>query len=343
MTYPLPPFQIHRPASIQEVTDALASYPDAKLMAGGTDLMVNMRRRIAEPEHLISLAAVAEMRGIQEEKDALVIGAMTTLEDLATHPQVEKFLPLLAQAAGLVAGPTLRAMGTLGGNILLDTRCRYYNQSYFWRQSNDFCLKKDGEVCHVAPGGKFCWAAFSGDTPAALLVLGAEVEITGQAGAQWVALADVYGSDGRWPVGGAAGGLEKGKVLTRVRIPKSVGTWHATYEKLRVRESIDFPLAGIALAMRMEQGAVAEIRVGLTGLNPRPVLLDGLDDLAGRKPDLALISELAKKANRAAKPMRTTTADPAYRRAMVTALVERAAARLTPELSQALEAQARWA
>ncbi len=235
-----------------------------------------------------------------------------------------------------MAGPTLRGMGTLGGNLCLDTRCRYYNQSYFWRQANDFCLKKDGETCHVAPGGTFCWAAYAGDTAPGLLLYGAELELNGPQGPRTVALDDFYGTDGRWSVGAEPGGRAPGELLLRVRVPLPDPSGAGVYQKLRVRESIDYPQVGLAMLLRREGDTVQEVKLALTAVNPRPMLVKGLEELAGGTLDLDFVDALKAKANRTGKPMRTAVADPAYRRAMVGALVEKAAARLAPELAEPL-------
>ena len=269
---------------------------------------------------------------------------------LAADPLVRRHVPILAEAAGVVAGPTIRGMGTLGGNLCLDTRCRYYNQSYFWRQANDFCLKKEGSVCHVAPGGSFCWAAYSGDTGPALLLLDAELELAGPEGVRRVPLREFYGSDGRWSIGTEPGkkrpgGKRPGELLLRVHVPIPAAGWHGVYEKLRVRDSIDYPLVGVALRARFDGKSdapaprIAELRLALTAVNPRPECVPGLEEFAGQAFDLSLLEALQRKANKVGKPMRTAVADPAYRRSMIGALVAKAAARLVPTLGEALAKQ----
>jgi 4-hydroxybenzoyl-CoA reductase subunit beta len=344
MTYAMAPFELHHPATVDEALALAAGLPGAKFLAGGTDLVVNLRKRLHEPGHVINLKGVRELAGVTEEQGALVLGALTTIATLATDPLARRYLPVLAEAAGVVAGPTLRAMGTLGGNLCLDTRCRYYNQSHFWRQANDFCLKKDGAVCHVAPGGSFCWAAYSGDTAPALLLLEAEVELAGPQGARRQPLADFYGADGRWAVGGEPGGPRPGELLLRVRVPLPGPGWQGVYEKLRVRDSIDYPLLGVGLMARREEdggGALTGLRMALTAVNPRPERVPGLEAFLGRPLTLEVVDGLARKANRTGKPMRTAVADPAYRRAMIGALVEKAAARLAPELAEPLAVRRR--
>ena len=359
MTYPLPPFALHCPDTVDEALTLAGAHPGALYLAGGTDLMVNLRRRIHEPGHVIDLKGVAELRGIAREGDVITIGALTSIAEVASDPLVAEHLPVLAEAAGVVAGPTLRGMGTLGGNLCLDTRCRYYNQSFFWRQANDFCLKKDGDVCHVAPGGSFCWAAYAGDTGPALLLLDATVELSGPDGERTVPLAEFHGKDGRSPIGAdpdpkRQGGKRPGELLLRVRVPLPEPGWVGVYEKLRVRDSIDYPLVGVALMARFEGGKDAGgngpgagnltgLRMALTAVNPRPEPVPGLEAYLGQPLTPAVLDGLKSKANRTGKPMRTSVADPAYRRAMVGALLEKAAVRLSPSLGKALAKRAQGA
>ena len=371
MTYAIHPFTLHQPRTVAEALAIVREHPDALYLAGGTDLMVNLRRRMREPGHVVALGGVEELRGVGLDRDrkgagTLAVGALTTMTDLSQHPGVRQSVPALAEAAGLVAGPTLRNMGTAGGNLVLDTRCRYYNQSYFWRKANDFCLKKDGTVCHVAPGGSFCWAAFSADTPPVWLLLDAELDLAGPDGSRTVKLREFYGSDGRWSIGtepvgeqskaepkgeqnkAEPGGLRPGELILRVRARLPAAGWEGVYEKLRVRDSIDYPLVGVALMIQWGTGGSAGRRLeglglALTGVNPRPEIVAGTGALVGRSLTPGTVEELKRLANRTAKPMRTTVADPAYRRARVGALIEKAAGRLAPEIAAHFRAQAQWA
>jgi 4-hydroxybenzoyl-CoA reductase subunit beta len=213
----------------------------------------------------------------------------------------------------------------------------------------------------VAPGGSFCWAAFSADTPPVLLVLNAELELAGPAGRRTVPLRGFYGKDGRWSLGGDTedpqpGGLQPGEMIVRVRIPWPGAGWEGVYEKLRVRDSIDYPLVGVALAVRWSSAGrlreapvtqagrrMEDVSLALTAVNPRPELVAGTQALVGQELGLESLDALKGLANRAGKPMRTTVADPAYRRAMIGALVEKAAARLAPHLQAVLAQRAKWA
>ena len=175
---------------------------------------------------------------------------------------------MLTEAAATVASPVLRNMGTIGGNICLDTRCLWYNQSLTWRKGCGFCIKKDGDLCHVAPGGTKCWAAFSGDTPPALLCLNAEIEIVGAAGARRIPLRDFYTG-----LGDNYRKLQPNELVTRVFLPATSADYRGVYRKLRVRGSIDYPLAGVAVVMKRSNGHVADARIGITAVNPAPLLV----------------------------------------------------------------------
>jgi 4-hydroxybenzoyl-CoA reductase subunit beta len=211
-------------------------------------------------------------------------------------------------------------MGTIGGNICLDTRCLWYNQSLAWRKSCGFCIKKDGDLCHVAPGGAKCWAAFSADTPPALLCLGAEIEFVGPAGTRRMALADFYTGDGAAPMK-----LANNELLTRVFLPASSRGYLGTYRKLRVRGSIDYPLAGVAVAFRPANGRPADARVAITAVNPAPLLVrDAEKLLAGTALDSDAAAAAGDLAAKTSKPLTTSALTPEYRREMIRVLTKRA-------------------
>src|SRR5262245_32235089 len=189
----LPEFELVRPKTLDDVVKARASRPAAKLLGGGTDLVVNIRRGIVAPDALIDVNHVAELRKLTVDADAIEIGASVTLTELAALPDVVAHFPVVAQAAACIAGPTHRNMGTVGGNLCLDTRCLFYNQSEWWRAANNHCLKTTGDICHVAPKSRgVCFATFSGDLAPALLTLGAEVDLVGPAGKRTIPLAQLY-------------------------------------------------------------------------------------------------------------------------------------------------------
>jgi len=312
----LPEFELHRPATIAEALTALAGNPAARLVAGGTDLIVNMRRGLVETGHLVDLGGVAELREIAVDGASLTIGAGVTLDRLANQSGVAENFPAIAQAAAAVAGSTHRHVATVGGNLCLDTRCLFYNQSEWWRESNQYCLKYRGDVCHVAPRGTRCFAVFSGDLAPALLVHGATVALAGPAGARTIPLADLYRGDGIDYLT-----LAPGEIVTAVTVAGD-GVVSA-YRKARIRGAIDFPLAGIAVAVQTENGAITALRAALTACDTKPFLVTGLDYYIGKTPDTDVASAFGDAVQRQARPMQTTTTTPWYRRRVVARLARR--------------------
>jgi 4-hydroxybenzoyl-CoA reductase subunit beta len=319
----LPSFQLLRPRTLDETVGFLAKYPgDTKIVAGGTDLLPSMKQKLFTPPYVLDLGNVAELRGITPADGGLSIGAMTSLNLIERSPIIRRDYPVLYEAARTVASPVIRNMATLGGNICLDTRCLWYNQSLLWRKSCGFCLKKDGDLCHVAPGGKFCWATFSGDTPPALLCLDAELEIAGPSGIRRVAIRDFYVNDGIVRLH-----LASDEIVTRVFLPASAAGWRGSYLKLRVRGSIDYPLAGVAVALRLEARSkrIEDARVAITGVNPAPLLVKDADaQLIGTIADDSLAERVGEMAARTAKPLTTSALTPEYRREMVRVFAKRA-------------------
>jgi 4-hydroxybenzoyl-CoA reductase subunit beta len=267
---------------------------------------------------LISLERIPGFRDIVDEGGTVRFGAGVTLARLAADVAVAERFPALAQAAATVAGPSHRSVATIGGNLCLDTRCVFYNQNEIWRRSNGYCLKYRGDTCHVAPQGKRCHAAYSGDLAPALLVLGADVEIVGSAGSRWSPLAGLYRDDGAQHLT-----LAPGEFLLAVRVRVPSAGMRVAYRKARVRGAIDFPLAGVAMALETVEGRVHEMRVALTGTNSRPLLISGTEEFRGQAPDGALGDRLAKLVQRQASPQRTTVTSSNYRRQVAAALARR--------------------
>ena len=318
----LPSFQLLRPKTLGEAVGLLAEHHgEVKIVAGGTDLLPSMKQKLFTPPYVLDLRGISELRGIRDiPGKGVEIGALTTLSAIEHSPIIRKNYRVLYEAVRTVASPVLRNMGTLGGNICLDTRCLWYNQSLLWRKSCGFCLKKEGELCHVAPGGKFCWATFSGDTPPALLCLGAEVEIASSHGVRRTTLSEFYVNDGMIRLH-----LAPGEIVTRVYLPESGAGWHGSYYKLRIRGSIDYPLAGVAVALKMNQDRVAGARVAITAVNPAPHLIKDADaQLIGMVPDEELADRIGEMAARTAKPLTTSALTPEYRREMVRVFAKRA-------------------
>ena len=320
----LPPFDLHRPEAAADAVRLRTGIDGARYLAGGTDMIVNVRRGIENPTALIDLTAIGELGSIAVEEDGGVrIGALVRLDDLASHPAIAAGYQAVAEAAASVAGPTHRRYGTVGGNLCLDTRCLYYNQSQWWRESNDFCLKHLGEVCHVAPGGKRCFAAFSGDVAPAMLIHEAEAELAGPDGPRTIPLSDLYRDDGMDHLT-----LADGELLLSVRLPRPPAGARSGYEKSRIRGSIDFPLAGVAALLAAEQGQVAELRIALTGVNPLPKIVTGTDAFVGGPCDAEALDRVRDMVRTQAKPMKTTTVKPWYRRRVIGALARRLVERL---------------
>ena len=318
----LPTFQLLRPKTLDDAVALMAKHDgEVKIVAGGTDLLPSMKQKLFTPSYVLDLRGVAELCGIRDVPGAGVeIGALTTLTAVEHSPLIRREFPVLYEAVKTVASPVLRNMGTLGGNVCLDTRCLWYNQSLAWRKSCGFCLKKDGNLCHVAPGGKFCWAAFSGDTAPALLCLGAEVEVAGPGGLRRAPLSEFYVNDGIVRLH-----LAKNEIVTRVHLPESAAGWRGSYQKLRVRGSIDYPLAGVAVALKMKSGRVEDARVAITAVNPAPHLLKDADaQLIGVAPTEEIAERIGELAARTAKPLTTSVLTPEYRREMVRVFAKRA-------------------
>jgi 4-hydroxybenzoyl-CoA reductase subunit beta len=329
----LPEFALVRPTTLEEMIGVRARHPDSRLLGGGTDLVVNIRRGIVAPPVLIDVNDVAELRAIRADARSLEIGAAVRLAEVAAHEEVVRHYPVVAQAAGCIAGPTHRNMGTVGGNLCLDTRCLFYNQSEWWRAANHHCLKTTGEVCHVAPKSRgVCFATFSGDLAPALLTLNAEVDLAGPAGKRTIALENLYIGYARQdlPITESEGdgkyylSLRPGEFVTAVRADNTAGL-RSAYDKVRIRRSIEYPVTGVAVALRRQGDVLADLRVAFTGTNPRPVLLKGTAELCG---GLLVFDGLDALVRDQIMSMKTTFTPGHYRRRVAGVLARRLVARL---------------
>jgi 4-hydroxybenzoyl-CoA reductase subunit beta len=326
-------FALVRPSSLAQALEARAANAHAQPLGGGTDLVVNIRRGIVAPPVLIDMTGVAELRAIRADAKGLEVGASVTLTELATHPAVAEFYPVVAQAAGSIAGPTHRNMGTVGGNLCLDTRCIFYNQSEWWRSANNHCLKTTGEICHVAPKSRgVCFATFSGDLAPALMTLSAEVDLAGPKGKRTLPLKDLYTGDARHDGSGRGDGkhylaLGANELVTAVRARHTPGL-RSGYDKIRIRRSIEYPVAGVAVALRRERDTLADLRVAITGTNPRPVLLEGTVELCGGPLDERVLKGLDELVRDQIMSMKTTFTPGHYRRRVAGVLARRLVARL---------------
>jgi len=314
----------HAPESIQEAFSLLDKYGEkAKILAGGTDLLPACKHRNIRPSLIVSLRKVSELKGIQlQEGGGLRIGAMTSLNEVRYDSHVLSHFPALAQAAAAVGATQLQSMGTLGGNLCLNTRCVYYNQSDTWRASLPVCFKMGGDICHVVPKGKKCYAVFSADTAPALVALEAEVKIISSRGERLVPVAELYTGDGKAPVA-----LNPGEILSEIRIPKAEGKQRSTYLKYRVREAIDFPLVGVAVRMDFNGDATCKgCKVVLNAVGSIPVEVSEAESLLKDQiPSEELINNVAEKAVKSAHPVANAAgATPGYRRKMAGVLARRA-------------------
>jgi 4-hydroxybenzoyl-CoA reductase subunit beta len=328
----LPEFQLLRPTTLAEVLAARAEHPASRLIGGGTDLIVNIRRGIESPPVLIDMNGVSELHGITADARRLEIGASVTVAEVAGHKEIVAHYPVLAQAAHVIAGPTHRNMGTVGGNLCLDTRCIYYNQSEWWRAANKHCLKTTGDICHVAPKSHgVCFATFSGDLAPALLTLGAEIDLAGPAGRRTLPLDDLYIGHARHD--GATGdgknylALKPGEFVTAVRANNTAGL-RSAYDKIRIRRSIEYPVCGVAVALRRDGDTLADLRVAFTGTNPRPVLLAGTADLCDGGLDDRVFKGLDALVRDQIMSMKTTFTPGHYRRRVAGVLARRLVTKL---------------
>jgi 4-hydroxybenzoyl-CoA reductase subunit beta len=319
----MPASSVARPKTVEEAVRALADHgPEALIIAGGTDVVPNLQMKLFSPRVLVDIKPIRALRAITfDSGGALRIGALATLTEIAESPVVRASYPVLASAIATIAGPLQRNMGTLGGNLCLETRCLWYNQSYFWRKSLGYCLKKDGEVCHVAPGGKRCWAVWSGDSAPALLTLGAEIEIAGPHGARRLPLAQFYLNDGMNRIA-----LRRGELVTAAYLPARTAGRRGVYHKLRIRDSIDYPLAGVGVTLDVDRGGICrDARLAITALNPAPLLVpEAAEWLVGQRYSPELVERVAHAAIRTGKPLTTSASTPVYRREMLRLFTRRA-------------------
>jgi len=321
----LPSFTYRQPASLKEAVAMKADAgPDGMYVAGGTDLYPNMKRRQQTPATVISLMGIPELtatvrRTGGQGDGGFVLGSCLTLTDLSASLPVRESAFAVAHAAELVSTPLLRNMGTLGGNLCLDTRCNYYDQTYEWRKAIDFCMKKDGHICWVAPSSPRCWAVSSSDVAPVMVAIGAEFLLIGPAGERLVPAGRLYHNDG-------INYLTKqpDEILAEVRLPATDG-WDATYHKLRRRGSFDFPVLGAAAWVRWDGDQVADARVVLGGVAswPQEVAEAGAA-LKGRVLSDDAIAAAAEAAYRPAKPLDNTDFDLSWRKQMTRVYVARA-------------------
>lgn len=303
----LPKFEYKRAQSIAEAIGFYAHFDgQARYLAGGTDLIPLLKLRLSTPTAVIDLKHIKELKALSRSGRWLVIGANVALFDLKNDPLVKEYFPALSESLKLTSCETLQMRGTLGGNILQDTRCLLYNKSLEWRTARGFCWKMGGRECNVVPNAQTCFSNYCSDNAPSLITLSAQVKLAGPRGERTVKLEKIFSGDGRKPFA-----LEPGEILTQIRLPleKTKGT----YEKLRVRDSMDYPLVGVAVSMK---GSSARVCVGGIGLSPRVYNLKNMEESS--------IKDTAAQAVADAKPVLNATLSPVYRKKMVGVLFRRA-------------------
>ena len=319
----LPEFELVQPHSLQEACSILGAHNEKAVpLAGGTALLVALRYRLRQPAVVIGLKGLTALDYVSRNgSGGLIIGSMTTLQTLEKSPSVLNDYPPLAQAIQLVAISPIRNKATIGGNLCLDTRCIYYNQSEFWRSGQKSCFKLGGTICHAVEKGRRCQAVYEGDLGPVLIALGAQVKIASAKGERTIPVAEFFTGRGEKP-----NVLKPDELLVEVRIPSVADGAAWAYEKLRVREGMDFPMAGAAVMVKRNRTGIieqAKIVLGAVGSSPTEVpKAAGL--LEGNKPTDDLLQRVSREAMDGVQPVGNLAMNAAYRRKMVGVLVKRA-------------------
>jgi len=326
----LPRFELLRPRTVAEASAALLGRPGSRCLAGGTDLLVAMRHGVVVPDRLVDLSEIAELHTLERTEVGLFVGACVTLRRLIRELESAGDGRAVLEAAQGIASPVLRAMGTVGGNLCLDTRCTYLNQSREWRARHSFCLRSEGAVCAATGGGSRCVAVFSADLPPALFAVGATAEIGGLVDGAFrtrSASVDTLYAAGRLP----HLTLAPGEVVLGVSIPFDP-SWRSGYEKLRWRGSIDFPAVGVGLCVKLRKGRIDQARVALSGMAPTPLVAEGVADrLVGERPGSAVFDSAAEVIAKGARLVNNHATGPKYRRTVSAAVFRRLCERVCHE------------
>lgn len=318
----LPPFQYEPAHSINAAVELLAKYGSGALVvSGGTDLYANMKQRLFTPRVVVGLRPIQALHFIRfEERKGLELGALATLTNIAENPIVRRLYPALAEAAEAISTPQLRNMGTIGGNICLDTRCNYYNQNLDWRQALGFCMKKDGDICRVAPKSPLCVAVNSSDTAPALMAYGASLHLTGPSGERDVLVADFFRNDGI-----RAWAKQPDEIVASIFVPAPKDGTRSVYRKLRLRNSFDFPILGVAALVEMSDGVCSAARVVLNAVASKPMEVPlAAAALVGTRLGADALDQAADAAYAAGKPLDNTSGSIPYRKRMLRVFARRA-------------------
>lgn len=309
------PFAVRTARTYAEARELWLTSPDPMYVAGGTDLLPNLKHKIVHPKTVIALDVPG---AVHDRGDTVVIDASVKISAVATHPLVRALLPPLAQAASLIAGPQIRAMGTLGGNVLLDTRCLYYNQSEFWRNALGYCLKAEGTWCHVVGGPKTCVAAQSSDSVPVLLALDATLDLLGPDGARTLAIRDLYRFNGMDHLA-----IQKGELLTAITVKKPGAGFRGSYQKLRTRDSIDYPQLGVAITGTWAGNVPTALEIVIGAANPQPKPVRGLEAFLGAPMDDAAATAVSDAVYKQTRPQGSVHGDVPWRRQMAAVYTRR--------------------
>ena len=318
----LPKFKYFAPQEVKDAVSMMADFgPDAMFVAGGTDLYPNMKRRQQTPKTVISIARLKELREVRGDREnGMVIGSSVSLTDLCNHPAINREYAFVADAALLISTPILRNMGTIGGNLLLDTRCNYYDQNYEWRKGINFCMKKDGDICWVAPSSPKCWAVQSSDLAPLMVAIGAKLKLVSANGERLVDAADLYNNDGIQYLN-----KRPDELLTEIHLAPRNGTC-AVYRKLRRRGSFDFPVLGVAASLDFaSDGTVLDAKLVLGGVAPAPIeVIEARQALIGAQLDPDRINAAAEACFVKVRPLDNTDFVMGWRKQMARPFVVRA-------------------
>jgi 4-hydroxybenzoyl-CoA reductase subunit beta len=317
----LPRLRFSRPASVREAVETVAANPGAMLLAGGTDLLPNLKRRQFDASLLVSLGGIGDLKRIEgDEVSGLSLGAGLTLDEIASHRAVSGAFRALGQACADVSTPQIRIMGTIGGNLMVDPRCNYYNQTEHWRKAVGYCMKRDGEICLVARSSPRCWAVSSSDTAPVALALQAEVTLRGSDGDRRLKAAQLYRDDGIDYTT-----RRREEVITAIHLPAPGRRMTSAYWKLRRRGSFDFPILSVAVACWWEDGVLFKVRGALGAVGSHPVdVSEYLAPLAGARPEESLIASVAERADKPSRPLDNADLSHYWRKRMTRVYVERA-------------------
>ena len=323
----LPKFTYRVARKVSDAVKMMADAgPDAMFVAGGTDLYPNMKRRQQTPRTVVSVARIRDLHEIKgDAQTGMIIGASVTLTEICNHPIINRDYPVVANAARLISTPILRNMGTIGGNLLLDTRCNYYDQNYEWRRGINFCMKKDGDICWVAPSSPKCWAVQSSDLAPVMVALGAKVRLVSSVTDRLVDAAGLYNNDG-------ISYLHKmpGELLSEIHLPPVAKGANAVYKKLRRRGAFDFPVLGVAVSLSVDaDGTVEKATLVLGGVAPAPITVEEAGNkLIGKRLEAATIEAAAEACYLKARPLDNTDFVMGWRKQMTRPFVVRALAEL---------------